>query len=74
MKVKVFQGHKDTVKSCRFCADDQKALTSSFDKTVKLWHLDDGTLLKSYQGHDLNVSQAHPDPTGDRLVLSVKWH
>jgi WD40 repeat protein len=62
----VFHGHKDAAKSCSFCASEQRALTASFDQTVKIWDLNEGTLLYTYEGHDMHVSQARPDNTGDR--------
>uniref|UniRef100_A0A6I8PFR7 Uncharacterized protein n=1 Tax=Ornithorhynchus anatinus TaxID=9258 RepID=A0A6I8PFR7_ORNAN len=34
---KILKGHKHVVSSCHFCFEDNKIISSSFDRTVKLW-------------------------------------
>lgn len=34
---KIMRGHEHIVSSCNFCVDDTKALSGSYDGTVKLW-------------------------------------
>ncbi|MBN3293976.1 WDR88 protein, partial [Polypterus senegalus] len=34
---KVLRGHSDAVSCCHFCFNDNRILTSSHDKTIKLW-------------------------------------
>ena len=35
--IKVLRGHTDTVSSCQLALNDQKLVTSSYDKTAILW-------------------------------------
>ena len=59
MRVKVFRGHTGPVQSCQFCDQDQKILTASFDKTIKLWDKDTGENVFEYEGeHSMYISQA----------------
>ncbi|MEQ8788832.1 MAG: protein kinase [Pirellulaceae bacterium] len=44
-------GHTDAVTSVEFSADGKWLLTSSYDKTAKLWNVADGRVLNSYFGH-----------------------
>ena len=50
------------------------AASASTDKTVRLWDVAAGTLLKTYSGHTSTVRCVafHPDP-GARLLCSSSW-
>ena len=37
VRVKVVKGHDDAVTCCQFCFDDEKIVTGSKDKTIRLW-------------------------------------
>ncbi|CDK24888.1 unnamed protein product [Kuraishia capsulata CBS 1993] len=49
-KAKEFQGHEDGVTCIQF--DDQFLMTGSYDKTVKIWNVNTGELLRTLEGHN----------------------
>ncbi len=46
-----FEGHTDSVHSVALSADCRRALSGSFDKTVRLWDTGTGRELKRFEGH-----------------------
>ncbi len=45
------QGHRAQLHAVGFTPDGARAVTGSFDKTLRLWSVTDGTLLKEMTGH-----------------------
>jgi WD40 repeat protein len=48
VRIKVIKAHNAAVNSCEFFDDDEKILTGSSDRTVKLFNTEDGVCLKTY--------------------------
>lgn len=49
MRIKAIKAHSDSVNSCEFFDDDQKILTGSSDRTVKLFNAEDGVCFQTYK-------------------------
>lgn len=73
VKIRVLRGHRNQVRTCQFCYNDQKVFSASYDKTCKLWDFDSGTELQTYaDGHDKYITQAKLDSINNRFV-SAGW-
>ncbi|AOA61637.1 GQ67_02123T0 [Komagataella phaffii] len=51
---KALKGHSHIVSDCKLSLDSEFALSSSWDKTVRLWNLKTGEIIK-YAGHTSDV-------------------
>lgn len=49
MKIRVIKAHNNSVNSCEYFDDDQRILTGSGDRTVKLFSADDGVCQHTYK-------------------------
>jgi WD40 repeat protein len=58
------------ITSVVFNPDGKKVLTASWDKTAKLWDVQTGKLLQSFEGHKGFVHSAVFSPDGSRVVTS----
>jgi len=58
----VLAGHTDWVNSVKIDLASRTVLSASDDCTVKLWDLDTGTCLKTFEGHAGQVQQVLPLP------------
>ena len=56
--VRTFQGHTHGLTKCSFSADSRLLVSTSFDKTVKVWRVADGTCLATMEGHTKRVGTA----------------
>jgi len=63
------RGHAAEVRSVEFSPDGERAATASVDGTVKIWSLEDGTILKTLQGPS-QVLWAGFSPDGSRLAMT----
>ena len=63
-----FAGHSDTVLSVAFSPDGKKLLTSSYDKTARVWNVKTGELLTTLRGHTWWVWQAAFSNDGKQIV------
>ncbi|CAG2206880.1 WD repeat-containing protein 88-like [Mytilus edulis] len=73
LRIKVFRGHLDSVRSCKYIDNDQKILSASDDKTIKIWDVETGEVLHNYtRCHDSIISQANVNDNGRRFV-SCGW-
>ncbi|ESO98357.1 hypothetical protein LOTGIDRAFT_203725 [Lottia gigantea] len=73
VQVRLFKNHTDDVKSCQFFKNNN-LLTSSSDKSVKIWSFDSGQVIQSFDDvHNGAVNEARlPDVDQTRFV-SCGW-
>ena len=45
------EGHRGQVYAVGFTPDGLRAVTGSYDKTLRLWNVADGALIKEMTGH-----------------------
>jgi WD40 repeat protein len=50
-KIGVLSGHTDWVNSLTFSPDGTSLVSGSGDKTIKLWDMQTGGVVKTFQGH-----------------------
>ncbi len=65
------EGHSDTVFSVVFSPDAKTIASASDDKTIKLWDLTTGKLLKTLTGHGSWVNSVVFSPMARLLLLRV---
>jgi WD40 repeat protein len=66
------QGHRGWVCSTSFSPDGQTLASSSWDASIRLWHLQSGECLKVLQGHTGAVYSISFSPDG--LLLASGSH
>src|SRR6267154_3552063 len=52
---RTFQRHKGSVRAVAVFPDRQRMVTGSYEKTLRLWDLKDGSLLKKLEGHTTTI-------------------
>ncbi|MEZ0274626.1 MAG: TIR domain-containing protein, partial [Roseimicrobium sp.] len=62
------EGHEDKVTSAEFSNDGLRILTTSEDKTARVWEAHTGNLLATLKGHVDKVTSAKFSPDGSRVV------
>jgi WD40 repeat protein len=66
--VHTLTGHSHYVIGVAIAADDKTLISCSYDKTIKVWHLDNGHLLGTLKGHQRWVSAIAMSPNGQILA------
>ncbi|XP_039618408.1 WD repeat-containing protein 88-like [Polypterus senegalus] len=70
---KVLRGHSDAVSCCHFCFNDNRILTSSHDKTIKLWDINyDASLITYEGGHSAPIVECALISNNKRFV-TASW-
>src|SRR5262249_12241326 len=63
-------GHRAPVVSVCVSADGKRLLTSSLDRTLRLWDACSGVCLRVFEGHGAEVYGAALSPDGTRVLSS----
>jgi len=66
---RVFEGHTDSVNAVATFPDGGRMVTCSGDKTLRLWDLKNGVMLKKMEGHRTNVGAMAVSKDG-KLIAS----
>ena len=61
-------GHRDPITSAAFFDEGRRAITASWDPSLKVWDLENGRLLKTLVGHASRINAVAAFPDGDRAV------
>ncbi|XP_033476025.2 WD repeat-containing protein 88-like [Epinephelus lanceolatus] len=71
--VKVLRGHSDAVTTARFCFNDSRILSCSFDCSAILWDVESCRPLRVFDGvHSKTISECALIPNTNRMV-TVSW-
>ena len=62
------QGHSNSVYAVAVTADDKRAISGSFDNTLKEWNLETGDLQFTLQGHRNRVQTVTVTADGKRAI------
>lgn len=68
-KIKTWKGHEKDVTKVIYCSKIDRYLSSSRDKTIKMWSEANQSCEMSMQGHDLVVTCIATDP-GNNFLMS----
>jgi hypothetical protein len=71
-ELSVLSGHESDVASAVFSPDGSRILTSSDDRTARLWDAATGQVLHVVEGHEDTVWTAAFSPDGDRVVTASR--
>src|SRR6267154_488420 len=78
--VREYEDHEGHLRGLAVFPYGRRMVTGSWDKTLRLWDLKDGTVLKKMKGHRHAVSSVAISPNG-QLVASgdgggelISWH
>ncbi|ETO29294.1 WD-40 repeat protein [Reticulomyxa filosa] len=66
--LKFLRGHANTVNSVRFSPDGLKVISSSNDKTIRIWDVSSGEQLHILEGHSNSSVAAEFSPDGCSVV------
>ncbi|XP_074149330.1 WD repeat-containing protein 88 isoform X2 [Sminthopsis crassicaudata] len=68
---KMLKGHNQAVSSCHFCSEDTKIISSSYDKTVKIWDAVTGTNIHNFENcHLAPISECSVTADSTRFITS----
>jgi WD40 repeat protein len=70
--VRTLEGHRGFVDGVAVTPDGRRAVSASWDKTLKVWDLETGRTLRTLEGHTAHVYGVAVTPDGTHAV-SVSW-
>ncbi|MBG1240061.1 WD40 repeat domain-containing protein, partial [Nostoc sp. NZL] len=68
IEVNTLEGHSDRVNSVVYSPNGQQLASASYDKTIKIWDVSSGKLLKTLTGHNDTVRSVAYNPNGKQLA------
>lgn len=69
-RLQTFLGHTNSVLFLDISPDGKTIVSSSMDKTLKIWNLEDGKLLQTFKGHDSTVTEIRFSSDG-KIIASA---
>jgi WD40 repeat protein len=66
--LRVFKGHGSRVNGVAISSDSKRALSASWDASLRLWNLENGGLLKEMSGHDNAIMSVTLSGDGKRAL------
>ena len=74
VEVRTLRGHKRGVWAVQFSPTQRALITSSGDRTLKMWSLQDGSCQRTFEGHLASVLQVSFLSAGQQVCLChSKW-
>ena len=70
--VRVLRGHTDDITALAISTKGERLVSSSDDRTVRVWNLRTGKLLQTLKGHNTAVISVAISPDGRRAVSGSK--
>ncbi|MEH2168334.1 MAG: ribosome assembly protein 4, partial [Nostoc sp.] len=68
IEVNTLEGHNSPVNSVTYSPNGQQLASASADKTIKIWDVSSGKLLKTLTGHSSPVNSVTYSPNGQQLA------
>ncbi|ODH02144.1 ribosome assembly protein 4 [Nostoc sp. KVJ20] len=68
IEVNTLEGHSDVVISVAYSPNGQQLASASSDKTIKIWDVSSGQLLKTLTGHSEQIIRVAYSPNGQQLA------
>lgn len=66
-----FTGHSESITSVTISPNGLTAISGSADKTVKVWNLKTGQLIRTLTGHSSEISSVAVSPDGNFLAVGI---
>ncbi|KAI8579143.1 hypothetical protein K450DRAFT_242969 [Umbelopsis ramanniana AG] len=70
--VSTLAGHGGDVYSVQYHQSETNLVTGGYDKTIRLFDVNTGAVVKSFQGHQLAVSKTIFNPLGNLIISGSK--
>jgi WD40 repeat protein len=70
--VTTLAGHGGDVYSVQYHQSETNLVTGGYDKTIRLFDVNTGAVVKSFQGHQLAVSKTIFNPLGNLIISGSK--
>ncbi|AMV31474.1 WD domain, G-beta repeat [Pirellula sp. SH-Sr6A] len=67
---RTIEGHSDAIYGVAWSPDGQSLATSGYDKSVRLWSVATGELVRTFSGHNGAVYDVDFDPTGQVIATA----
>ena len=66
--IRTLEGHSDSVTGVAITPDGRRAVSASYDNTLRVWDLESGQSLRTLEGHSGSVTGVAITPDGRRAV------